>query len=32
MDSETRSVELYRLLTLRIEGTLHYGISVNRTQ
>lgn len=30
MDSETRNVELYRLLTLRIDGTLHCGVSVNR--
>ena len=30
MDSETRNVELYRLLTLRIDGTLHCGASANR--
>ena len=30
MDSETRNVELYRLLTLRIVGTLHCGVSANR--
>ena len=30
MDSETRNVELYRLLTFREEGTLHCGVTVNR--
>lgn len=30
MDLETRNVELYRLLTLHIEGTLHCDVSVNR--
>ena len=30
MDSETRNVELCRLLTFREEGTLHCGVTVNR--
>lgn len=30
MHSETQNVELYRLLTLRIDGTLHCGVSANR--
>lgn len=30
MDSQTRNVELYRLLTFRIVETSHWGVSVNR--